>query len=310
MKKLFTLIILFTAAATAFAQEVLWTGESVNGAGIDIPAEKFADATIGSKLLFDMQYTGEQGKAGPINSTAGEIRLLQYNTQISAKTSIIFASQNKLDKVKAEGFKFTSTDKQFKIYKISLVKEWDKILWQGESVVRWGAEDHECLLPYTFFQDFVTSDVLLIKVNHDITGGIEANYGTMKILQNGGPTWDMFKTIYQADISDANEEGYIPLTIDSDALALLKAGGMRISGDAGALIEVKVQWADDRAARGLPADPIANLIATDIKNHVINTDIDNSPVYNINGIKVADKLSEAKLKTGVYVVKGKKFVVK
>lgn len=298
MKKLFTCLIMLLTFFSAGQARVLWTGEQTyfNGRAqpkadhrITLKAEDFAGIVAGDRLVFYFTNYADD----PITSQH-IIRLstpltyapMGHNINVSEgdRKASVFIDDVLKEKLTTVGLVIGGTG--FTLSSIS-VEPASEILWEGLKVINntgWTVGVLESYL----FANVKEGDVLFLSVEQTSEGAecVLKERSTWKNLHSAVPNGNSFRDFKSDGVS------LFSFSLDADAVTSLKTHGMLVAGSKYNLLSV---------ALGSPTP-------SRIQQRESNT-LEQKPVYNLNGVKVADKW-RTDLPRGIYVVNGRKFLTR
>ena len=296
MKKLLVCFVMLLAVFGAVQAKNLWTGERTYSNGRALPtadqrivltADSFTDITVGDRLIFYFTNYADD----PITSqhvirlsTPVTYATLGHNINVSEgdrKASVLIDESLK-EKLTTTGLVIGGTG--FTMTAIT-IEAADNTLWEGLKVVNntgWTVGILESYL----FANIKIGDILLIS-------GEKTGDEAVCVLKERSSWKDLHSVIPQGNtFQDFKPNGVsqFSFSLDADALTALKAHGMVVGGSKYNLLSVSLSS------------------TTGIKPLKFR-DMSSGAYYNLNGMKVTNK-RETTLPKGIYIVKGRKLLVK
>ena len=296
MKKLLVCFVMLLAVFGAVQAKNLWTGERTYSNGRAVPtadqrivltADSFTDITVGDRLIFNFTNYADD----PITnqhvirlSTPVTYATLGHNINVSEgdrKASVLIDETLK-EKLTTTGLVIGGTG--FTMTAIT-VEPSDKTLWEGLKAINNTGWTVGVLEPY-LFANVKAGDILLI-LGEKTDGGavcVLKERSTWKDLHSATPQGNTFKDFKPSGVSQFS------FALDAEAVTALKTHGMLVASSKYNLLSVSI---------GVPAG---------IQKLELRT-MPSKAIYNLNGIKVADKW-ETTLPKGIYIVNGRKLSAK
>lgn len=285
----------------------IWEGECVcenwdASPAVNLKGSAFVNAKLGDVLVFTVEViTPGSWAALQVNTSNWVEGPFGQNVLTDGQTEVRFTlDETLLESLTTEGINITGAN--FKLYKIQLVSDDngdngdngddgddendDTVIWSGTMTTGAGGWDNTITLGGDAFAGVQAGDILAITVS-------EADEEA-QVAVRSNPGW--------GDVpSDLPTGDYIPLSdgpgvyqfpINQELSDELSEKGIVITGTK-ALTITKVQLIRKGTATGVEVVKSAN----------------DASVYNIQGLKVADRLENV-MAPGLYIVGGKKIIIK
>ena len=281
----------------------IWEGECVceswnASPAVNIKGSAFVNAKLGDVLVFTVEViTPGAWAALQVNTSNWTEGPFGQNVLADDQTEVRFTlDETLLESLTTEGIDITGAN--FKLYKIQLVSDDngngddngddekdDTAIWSGSMTTGAGGWDNTITLGADAFGGVQAGDTLAITVSEAAEGA--------QIAVRSNPGWgDVPSDLPTGDYIATEGSGVYNFPINADLAEELSTNGVVITST-GAMTITKVQLLPKGVQSGVEA------VAAEA----------DAPVYNLQGLKVADRLQDVTA-PGLYICNGKKFIVR
>ena len=286
--------------------KLLWIGSSpltwkwdIKDVSEKIPAERFAGIQVGDQIVVDIDTlysaTPQEVKDMQLDlcdrSGNSLITLKPQINKNDAQVTFVVDNQTLCNALRSKGC--TVKGKNIHLFSVSLCSK-NNAKWVGFKQIQWG----ETLIPAEQFKDITAGSTLEIIVR-DVEPKAQVFLRQFKQPEPGKrdrPALSSDKEYGNIlNLTEGSEENTYTLMLNAQAVQELKNYGLAVTGKGYYLRSVRV-LNDERSTTALGKIGIKSK--------------SNSAVYTIDGIKVADQWQEGTLPHGIYVVDGRKIIVK
>lgn len=280
----------------------IWEGECLcpdwnADPAVNLPGSNFSMAKEGDQLIFYVEVLNPGDWAAIQIDTAnwaagpfGQNVLSDDTTEIS-----FILDADLLESLTTDGINITGAN--FKLTKIQLVnadevtppaEDGDEAIWSGSVTPSW---DSPLYIDKGQFTEVVAGNVLIFSYEN------ASGEPQLVVDYDGSEGWTAMPYDGEEEYGNylhLNEEnGEVTFTINAAAAEILKTYGLMLAGE-GTFTLTKVEL-ETKGSTGISK-----------VNEILNV---NAPVYNLQGVKVADSVNNV-TKPGIYVTGGKKIIVK
>lgn len=298
MKKIFTSLVLLFAVMTNVNATVIWEGNVsyVNGkllpegsTPVTIDASKFSTAKEGDLMNIKFAYNADdqtqwQGVRLCVPESFQEIGFIRIAQDDNGSTVYVDASL--LARLKEKGLVLNGSG--YTVTSVSIDAPHDGILWEGQKAIS-GSGWTVGILPASQFANVAAGRQLVIT-------GKKTGDGARCVLKSQGDNWPELPTDvgYSNTFTSFNDTGETTFTfpLNADAAQALKENGLIVDGNAYTLLSVALKTT-----------------ATSIHNTEVSSPACKG-VYTLEGVKVADMVEGFRLPQGLYIVNGKRIVIR
>ncbi len=272
-----------------------YTGDNAaSGSRVTLPAGLFANAAVGDRIIFDLKKSGSDKYPylDLRNGSGKSIAAWQLSiADGDAKTPFRIEDDDMLNELKANGCVVYGTG--LTLFAASLEKH-NGIAWEGDKTVKWG----EVLISSKEFANINAGDTLQFRMR-DVAANakcylrqnrkIEGQSDRPKIPSDASEYGNIIK------LEQNKEDSVYSFVVNAEAAEILRTYGLCVTGTKYNLTQVKVK------PQGASTS-IGN-VSADRKN------LDNN-IYNLNGMKMTEGYHPERLKPGIYIVNGRKLVIR
>lgn len=281
----------------------IWEGECVCESwnatpAVNLKGSAFVNAKLGDVLVFTVEViTPGAWAALQVNTSNWTEGPFGQNVLADGQTEVRFTlDETLLESLTTEGIDITGAN--FKLYKIQLVSDDngngddngddekdDTAIWSGSMTTGAGGWDNTITLGADAFGGVQAGDTLAITVSEAAEGA--------QIAVRSNPGWgDVPSDLPTGDYIPTEGPGVYYFPINAELAEELSTNGVVITST-GAMTITKVQLLPKGVQSGVEA------VAAEA----------DAPVYNLQGLKVADRLQDVTA-PGLYICNGKKLIVR
>lgn len=286
------------------ASELLWVGSlpdredyahrNDRTLSLNIPADKFANLKTGDQLIMDVAALNatENVKLDLFDKYGKAIATLKPEvTPNDAQVTFVVTDElrNKLRNegcvIKGENVRLFTVNRSSK----------EKALWSGFKEMHWG----ETIVPKEQFANIGDGQEIEIVVRDVKPGAKVYLRQNTKIPGESKRPKLSFRELYGhiINLKEGNDESTYTLQLEPNVVRDLKEKGLVITGQGFYLRSVNIIGkSSSNTVTGI--------------NKIANTEQNDSTVYSITGAKVRDANEKGQLPRGIYIINGKKVVVK
>ncbi len=274
--------------------EIYTNDDATSGIRITLPARLFADATVGDRIIFDLKKSGvdKYPYIDLRNSSGKSISAWELSiAEGDAKVSFRIEDEAMLNELKTNGSIVYGTG--LTLFAASLEKH-KGIAWEGDKMINWD----EVLISSKEFAQINAGDTLQFRMR-DIAANarcylrqnrkIEGQSDRPKIPSDSSKYGNILV------LAQNSEDSVYCFAVNAEAAEILKTYGLAVTGSKYNLTQVKIKTKE--TSNSIKNAPVA-------KKENANT------IYNLNGIKVAGESNQEYLQPGIYIVNGKKTIVR
>lgn len=286
------------------ANQPLWLGSTpvswdwkTKTVELVIPAERFTNLKVGDQLVMDIDTlsASEHRESGKIKldiyDKKGEniIAVRPELAQLDAQVTFVVNTEELCNKLKSEGCMLKGEN--LRLFSVCRSSK-DIAKWLGFKQISWG----ETLIPKEQFKD-VEDKYQLEVIVRDVKPNAKVFLRQNKNPEDGQrdrPALSSDKPYGNIiNLTEGADEMAYVFTINAAAAQELKNNGLAVTGNGYYLRSVR----------------LINNASTAV-NNIITTAQHDGAVYTLDGIKVADRWGANKLTRGVYIVDGRKVIIK
>lgn len=288
------------------ASQPLWLGSvpvswdwKAETAEVTIPAERFADLRMGDQLVMDFdplsvsEYRNPGKPALDIYNAAGTAitTVKPEITQNDAQVTFVIDNETLLNELKTNGCVVKGKNiRLFSVCRYSAANT----KWAGFKQIKWG----ESLIPAVQFSNLTEGQKLELTVR-DVSKGSKVYlrlFADPAPDKHDRPNLSSDKKYgHIVNLDEGVEEKTYTVELSTKGIQELKEYGLAVTGNGYYLRSVRIL--------GEEKEPTAI-------NSVVSHQTHNNAVYSLTGIKVANSFKEGTLAPGIYLVGGRKVVVK
>jgi hypothetical protein len=281
------------------ANTLLWIGSRPEyrknqKISLDLAKEKFANINVGDQLVMDLEVCDptKQASLDIFNKSGQSITTLkpEFTNKDAQVTFVVTEELSK--KLRTEGCVLRGEN--IRLYTVCHSSKKDAI-WTGFKELQWG----ETIIPAELFAHLVEGQKLEFVVRDATPGAkIFLRQNKKNPTDSKRPKFS-FSVQYGNIINLDNEKDEKAYTLDLEPKVIeeLKQNGLVVTGLGYFLRSVNIV--------GRPMTKVITSI-----DKVETTDQNDGAVYNVNGVKVRDANDKGKLAPGIYIINGKKVLVK
>ena len=266
---------------------------------LEIPAERFAGLKVGDQLVIDIDTlsASEYRVAGKsvldIYDKSGEsiTTLKPELTRLDAQVTFVVNTDDLCNKLKTQGCVLKGEN--IRLFSVCRAFK-ESAKWVGFKQIQWG----ETLIPAEQFKDVTEGQQLEIMVR-DVDDKAQVFLRQFRQPEQGERNRPALSTDKKyghiLNLTAGSDEKTYTLTLNAQAVQELKDHGLAVTGKGYYLRSVRVIGEKK-------GDTAVKMVET--------TSQKDSAVYTMDGLKVADRWQEGAFPRGVYVVGGRKIIVK
>ena len=281
------------------ANTLLWIGSRPEyrknqKISLDLAKEKFTNINVGDQLVMDLEVCDptKQASLDIFNKSGHSITTLkpEFTNKDAQVTFVVTEELSK--KLRTEGCVLRGEN--IRLYTVCHSSKKDAI-WTGFKELQWG----ETIIPAELFAHLVEGQKLEFVVRDATPGAkIFLRQNKKNPTDSKRPKFS-FSVQYGNIINLDNEKDEKAYTLDLEPKVIeeLKQNGLVVTGLGYFLRSVNIV--------GRPMTKVITSI-----DKVETTDQNDGAVYNVNGVKVRDANDKGKLAPGIYIINGKKVLVK
>ena len=279
------------------ANELLWVGSvpekrNKENIALDIDKDKFANIKAGDQLVIDLEFLDNKDnvKLDIFDKNGRAISTLKPEFTVNDAQMSFVVSEKLCNKLKSEGCVLKGQN--IRLYTLCRSPK-ESAIWNGFKEIQWG----ETLIPKEQFADLGVGQELEIVVR-DVKPGAQV-YLRQNTKVNGETnrpklSFDNNQYGHIVNLNEGNDEKVYTVKLDRNTIDELKQNGLAVTGKGYYLRSVRI---------------VGKKISTYV-DKIVNTNHNDGAVYNTNGVKVRDANDKGKLNPGIYIINGKKVVVK
>lgn len=298
MKKIFTCLVLLFAVMANVNATVIWEGNVsyANGRAlpeasnrVTIDANQFAKAKVGDFIFVDFtNYAADPGTNHVMRLCVPQVYTEMRRVLISEgdRGATVCIDKDMLTNLQQTGLVLSGSG--FTATSVSLNAPHDNLIWEGQKVVVGGGWTVGIVTADLFANVAVGNQLVITakKTGEDATC----------VLESRGDKWPALSADegYSNTFTSFNETGETTFTfpLNADAAQALKENGLIVDGNAYTLLSVALKTT-----------------ATSIRNTEVSSPACKG-VYTLSGAKVSDKAEGSRLPQGLYIVNGKRIVIR
>ena len=279
----------------------LWHGSeaytndnAISGTRITLPARLFANSEVGDRIIFDLKKSGtdKYPYLDLRNSSGKTISAWELNiAEGDAKVAFRIEDDAMLNELKTNGSTVYGTG--VTLFAASLEKH-NGISWEGDKTIKWG----EVLISPKEFVNVNIGDTLQLRMR-DVNVDAKCYLRQNRKIEGQSDRPNMPSDAEYGHILKLvpdKEDSVYSFVLNSEAVNVLKAYGLAITGSKYNLTQVKVKARNTEAS---------------VKNALVSRESTASrDIYNLSGMKMTEGFHPESLQPGVYIVNGKKFVIR
>ena len=285
------------------ANELLWIGNlpehrKSQNISLDLAKEKFTNVKLGDQLVMDLEVCDPTQKASLdiFNKSGKSITTLkpELAKNDAQVTFVVTEALSKL--LKSEDCVLQG--ESIRLYTVCHSDKKDAI-WNGFKEIQWG----ETIIPAELFANLAEGQKLEFVVR-DVNPG-----GKIFLRQNKKNPTDLkrpkfsFSVQYGSiiNLDSGKDEKTYSLDLEPKVIEELKQNGLVVTGQGYYLRSVNIigmSHTSNNTVTGIAIDKVDSANQND------------GTVYSINGMKVRDANDKGKLNPGIYIINGKKVLVK
>lgn len=272
-----------------------YTGDKPSsGTRVTLPSRLFANAAVGDRIIIDLKKSGtDKYPYLDLRNAAGK-SITAWESGVAegdAKISFRIEDEAMLSELKTNGSTVYGTG--VTIFGASLEKN-KGIAWEGDKTIKWG----EVLVSAKEFGNVQAGDTLQFRMR-DVSAKAKCY-----LRQNRNIEGEKDRPNLPSDASEwghiinlaqDKEDSVYNFVVNAEAAELLKTYGLCVTGTKFNLTQVKVQQKD---------------VSNAIEHAILPTTDEKGDIYNLNGMKITDGYHPEALQPGVYIVNGRKLVIR